>query len=69
LFRWRRPAVENLVSIQVGFLLCEVLKIAVGLGPPSATDKLVQFEFRTMQTSIAETWARRDDCSVCGGIR
>jgi len=61
-----RPAVVNLVSVQVGFLLSEVLKIVAGLGEPSATNKLVQFDFRTMRTSVPETWSMRPDCPVCG---
>lgn len=61
-----RPAIVNLVAIHVGFLMSEVLKIVTELSPPSATDRLVQFDFASMQTSVPETWTRRHDCPVCG---
>ena len=60
-----RPAIVNLVSVQVGFLMSEVLKIVTGIAPPSAVNKLVAFDFETMRTADAETWERDVGCPVC----
>lgn len=63
-----RPAPVHLVSVQVGFIMSEVLKIVTGLCPPSATDRLVEFDFATMATSVPETWTRDPGCPVCGDV-
>ncbi|WP_188311840.1 hypothetical protein [Salinarimonas soli] len=48
--------------------MSEVLKIVTGLCPPSATDKLVEFDFTSMATSVPETWTRDTGCPVCGDV-
>ena len=61
-----RPAVVNLVSVHAGFLISEAIKIVTGICPPSAVDRLVEFDFQTMKTKVAEEWHMRSDCPVCG---
>lgn len=64
-----RPAVVNLVSVHTGFVMSEVIKIVTGICPPSATNKVVEFDFRSMATSIPEKWCKLPDCPVCGHLQ
>ena len=61
-----REPVVNLVSVQVGFLISEVVKIATGITEPKSAGRMIEFDFASMSTSIVEKWDRRPDCSACG---
>lgn len=63
-----RPAIVNLVSIQAGYILTEAIKIITEIMPPVATNKLIAFDFATMETKVSESWQKLDNCPVCGEI-
>lgn len=55
-----------LVTMTTGFLLGEVVRLATGVAPPVATDRLMELRFADYATTAVEHWKRREDCEVCG---
>lgn len=61
-----RAAPVHLVAIEVGLMVSEVMKIVTGIVPPSAVNKLVQYDFEAMTVGPIEEWTMDPACPICG---
>ncbi|MDR2008068.1 MAG: ThiF family adenylyltransferase [Alphaproteobacteria bacterium] len=56
------------VSLIAGFIIAELTKIITGIAKPIGINNCIEINFNNMQTYIAETWEKRQDCEICGNV-
>lgn len=73
---WRRrgereipaPAIVHFVSVITGLITSEFIKLVTRIAEPSATNRLVAFDFVSLQVTEHERWTRDPQCATCGHI-
>lgn len=58
-------AIMPFISLVVGFVTNELIKIVTRISEPQSVGKLCTYDFITSKITISESWKRNPTCSVC----
>jgi molybdopterin-synthase adenylyltransferase len=61
----QNTTIVSLLSIAVGLVVTEFLKIMTGISAPNAMSRLCAFDFTSAQISVRESWEKNSQCPVC----